>query len=170
MSTLQKTTSDFNLKSSSWADDIDSETEDSINLVRTEATPRPVQKKDSDNEGNSEGGLSLDSTGASWADLAEENENISKQFEGINVNDNIPTEDDGFTVVVNRKKKNGDLKGVKIKCIHCGVKFFFPNSKAEFFKKKGYNLPKRCKTCIETRKKLGPLPRLNKRKTLNIEN
>lgn len=166
MSTLQKATSDFNLKSCSWADDFD---EESPELVRSEATPRPVQKKDSESEA-SEGDRSLDSTGASWADLAEENDSITKQFENVSINNEHPTEDDGFTVVVNKKKKKGNSNGIKIKCIHCNVKFFFPNSKAEFFKEKGYNLPKRCKKCIDTRKKLGPLPRLNKRKTLNVEN
>ena len=154
----------------SWADDI--EEEESIQLVRTEATPRPVQKNDSeaDSEAASEGEVSLDSTGASWADLAEENDKNTKQFESSNTKYD-PTKDDGFTVVINKKKqKSKNDNGIKIKCIHCNVKFFFPNSKAEFFKEKGYSLPKRCKKCIETRKKLGPLPRLQKKKTLNIEN
>ena len=41
---------------------------------------------------------------------------------------------------------------MKRKCVECGKEFELPQSEINFFKKKGLNLPKRCKECREKKK------------------
>lgn len=39
-----------------------------------------------------------------------------------------------------------------IKCIECGTMFEFTKREFEFFREKGFNLPKRCNSCLEAKK------------------
>lgn len=111
--------------------------------------------------------MSLDSTGRSWADL--DDEFSIKAPKGILTKPIVQVGGD-FTKVSHKKKvrfaKNPD--DIIIKCVHCNQKFLFPGFKVKSYESKGWNMPKRCKGCIEIRKDIGPLPKHQRKTTLNI--
>jgi len=45
-----------------------------------------------------------------------------------------------------------NLADKEINCADCGNDFVFPASEQEFFQKKGFTDPKRCKPCRDKRK------------------
>ena len=45
------------------------------------------------------------------------------------------------------KQKEGNVPDRELKCVDCGETFMFDSKEQEYFKKKGYEDPKRCKDC-----------------------
>lgn len=104
---------------------------------------------------------SLDSTGKSWADMDDDFTPVVRQTAKVVVQGS--TEDDGFTLVLsreNKKKQKSQNCDMTIKCIHCGIRFEFPHHKVALFESRGWQMPKRCKSCLGIRKTLGSLPKL----------
>ena len=44
---------------------------------------------------------------------------------------------------------------VIVECISCGEKFVIPAEEKEWYEKKGFELPKRCKSCRQKRRNNG---------------
>ena len=104
---------------------------------------------------------SLDSTGKSWADMEESfDEPVAEN----------PYDDGTWTVKKSRKsrRKTPCEKGMNIKCINCKDTFFFSNEKIKSFKERNLHIPKRCRPCINLKKKIGDAPKHGRKPTLNI--
>lgn len=59
----------------------------------------------------------------------------------------------------------GNMVYARIKCVDCGTYFEVTNSQKEYYEQKGLQLPKRCKSCIEKKKRAGNAYRSNKATT-----
>ena len=104
---------------------------------------------------------SLDSTGKSWADIEDDFPPPPKLVRQTNSNEGE------FTTVSKKFRHKKD--GIDIICIHCGKKFGFPQHKIDFFKEKNLQMPKRCRGCLNLKKEIGNLPRIGRRKTINLD-
>ncbi len=53
------------------------------------------------------------------------------------------------------KEKRIDIENdITIRCVDCGKSFVFSKREAQFFNKKGFTIPKRCKACREKKKNI----------------
>lgn len=117
--------------------------------------------------------ISLDSTGVSWADMDDDDDDYCpgppQLAKPLFVSDETLV---GFTKVLSRKDKNKSsqhLDGYYIKCKGCGYKFNFSNGKAIEYKSRGWEMPKLCKNCGK-KKREGVLYKTGPRQKVDYNN
>lgn len=118
--------------------------------------------------------ISLDSTGVSWADMDDDDDDYCpgppQLAKPLFVSEETLV---GFTKVLSRKDKNksssSHLDGYNINCRGCGYKFNFSNGKAIEYKSRGWEMPKLCRNCGR-KKREGVLYKTGPRQKVDYNN